>query len=298
MQSPPLSRPANEQGESDQPRQPHWSDAAYHWRHYGSPLRPCAADVRVMEALVRRAHAGHRGRGLRVLLLGVTPEIAQMAWPEGTQLLAVDRSPAMIEHVWPGDVAGRRKVVCGDWFDLANEANRFDVVIGDGTFSILGFPRQYRELAAVALRVLASGGVLIARYFLQAARREAPHAVIDDLVAHRIASFDAFKLRLAMAMQERAEEGVRMGDVFAAWSAARIDCAALLAKTGWVTEVVETIRPWEGKDARLSFPRAAEMDAVLDEYFEREQEHRLDYELGERCPIASFRARRRAEGGA
>jgi SAM-dependent methyltransferase len=275
------------------PEHLHWSDAAYHWEHYGPPLRPAAEDVRAMEARVA-AHAATGGtRRWKALLLGVTPEIATMAWPAATELLAVDKSRLMIERVWPGDLGAARRVVCADWLELAATGPRYDFVIGDGTFAILGFPRQHRALAEVVHHALAPGGMFVTRLFLRPERNEAPEAVIADLLANRIGSFHAFKLRLAMAMQRDAAAGVRMGDVHAAWERARVDRDALLAGTGWPPPVLETIRPWAGKDSRLSFPTSSETAALIDDLFEARDEHRSAIELGERCPVVAWHPRER-----
>ena len=271
---------------------PHWREAAHHWQHYGSPLRPCAADVAVMEEFVRRWHPQRRARPLQALLWGVTPEIANMAWPEGTQLLAVDKSAPMIRCVWPGDVAGRRQAVCADWFEFDRGAERYDVVIGDGNFAILDYPGQYRRLAALARGWLASDGILVLRSFVLPAMKETPEAVFADLRATRIDSFHSFKLRLAMALQESTRAGTRMGDVFDAWKHARIEVATLMISSGWPRAVIETIELFDGRDTRLSFPTAAELDALMSEHFDKLDERRLPYELGERCPVAVFRPRR------
>ena len=268
----------------------HWGEVAHHWQHYGSPLRPCATDVQAMEEFVRRWCPDH-GRPLKALLWGVTPEIAAMAWPEGTELLAVDKSRPMIEHVWPGDLPGRRKAVCADWFEFVCGADRYDVVIGDGNFAILDYPVQYCTLAGLARDALTSDGVLITRFFIKPANSETPEAVFDDLLANRIGSFHSFKLRLAMALQTSANDGVRMGDVFNAWAHARIDFHALMAMTGWPQPVIDTIRLYEDKDSRLAFPSAAEVRTLMSEHFDMLDERCLSYELGERCPVACFRPR-------
>jgi hypothetical protein len=82
-----------------------------------------------------------------------------------------------------------------------------------------------------------------------------------------------------------------MGDVFSAWKSADIDLEALMAMTGWSRAVIETIRLYDGKDSRLSFPSAAQMWAVLSEDFDKLDERYLPYELGERCPVLSLRPR-------
>jgi hypothetical protein len=273
-------------------QQPHWDEVAYHWHHFGPPLRPSVADVRMMEEILRRWWAGHDATPLKVLLWGVTPEIAAMAWPDNTALLAVDRSAQMIERVWPGDIVGRRKAICADWFECSSGSDRYDVIIGDGNFTVLAYPDQYQMLAASARDMLATDGILITRYFIQPTEVETPEAVFDDLQANRIASFHGFKFRLAMALQERAESGIRMGDIFSAWKSAHIRLEALMAMTGWTQGAIETIHLYDGKDSRLTFPTVAEIDAVMGKYFEKLDERYLPYEIGERCPIVSYRPQR------
>lgn len=271
------------------PEHLHWTDAAYHWEHYGPPLRPGVEDLRAIETLVA-AHAGGPDRKRRTaLLLGVTPEIAMMSWPEGTELVAVDKSPLMIERVWPGDAPPRRRAVRADWLTFAATAPRHDWVVGDGTFAILGFPQQQRALARSVHRALAPDGLFVTRLFLQPENVETPEAVFADLVANRVGSFHAFKLRLAMSMQRDAASGVRMGEAYAAWEDAGIDHQALLSATGWPPHALETIRPWAGKDSRLAFPTVAEMATVMGEFFEMRQQVNPDCELGERCPIVAYR---------
>jgi hypothetical protein len=55
--------------------------------------------------------------------------------------------------------------------------------------------------------------------------------------------------------------------------------------------VIETINLFDGKDSRLSFPSVLQMEALMGEHFDKLDERYLPYELGERCPILSFRPR-------
>ncbi len=278
-------------GMSPKPQATYWGgDVAHQWHLYGPPLRPCAEDIRAMEDAVRR-FSDHRARPLNALLWGVTPEIATMSWPEGTQLLALDKSQPMIDLVWPGDVAGFRKAVQGDWFEYKCSDVRHDVVIGDGNFAPLDYPRSYRALAAAARVALTDTGIVISRFWVRSAKRETPDSVFEDLRANRIQSFHAFKFRLAMALQENAETGVAVSDVLAAWKRARIDMSSLLAMTGWQRETVDMIYLYEGKTSRLAFPDTAELAAVMSEYFDTLETRYLDYEMGDRCPIVTCRVR-------
>lgn len=86
---------------TERDRASHWLEAARLWQFLGPPLRPAAEDVGFLKDAVREWTAAQAAPP-RVLLLGVTPEIYGLPWPEGTDFLAADRTQAMIDVVWPG----------------------------------------------------------------------------------------------------------------------------------------------------------------------------------------------------
>ena len=70
------------------------------------PLRPSPEELRLIRQAMDR-HVLKRPTGpWRALLLGVTPGLATLDWPDSTKLLAADYSLATIEGVWPRDVPG------------------------------------------------------------------------------------------------------------------------------------------------------------------------------------------------
>lgn len=77
-------------------RTDHWNEHARRWQHFGPPLRPLPIDVGVIEALAAQHAQSISDAGLTAVLLGVTPELAAMRWPEKTRLLGIDRCPDMI----------------------------------------------------------------------------------------------------------------------------------------------------------------------------------------------------------
>src|SRR5688500_12429704 len=111
-----------------------WSAVANTYWRAGSPLLPSAEDVRSLEEAIR-AHAGASTKPARVLLLGATPRLAEMRWPGGMTMLAVDSSMAFVRDVWPGDIPGRRRAVQGDWRSLPVRDAAYDVVVGDGSLN-------------------------------------------------------------------------------------------------------------------------------------------------------------------
>ena len=76
-----------------------WPRHAGQWQRVGPPLRPGPDDVRHIEACIAAWSSRQRRAAPRALLLGVTPELATLNWPDGTALLAVDRALPMIHAV-------------------------------------------------------------------------------------------------------------------------------------------------------------------------------------------------------
>ena len=260
----------------------HWSQHARQWSLIGSPLRPSAEDISLLEQAVTAWSAANRSAAPRALLCGVTPEIARMHWPHGTRLTAVDRSRPMIAGVWLATEAPGA-AVCGNWFSLPLPDSSQDLLIGDGCHSLLVGRDRYVAFARELRRVAAPGSLLAIRYFLRPERSETAGHVIDDLQKGRIGNFHAFKWRLAMAMHGTFEEGVRLGDVWDAWTDAVPQPDVLAAQLGWSLAVVNTIQNYRGVDTRYSFPTLAEAHAHIGDFrIVAVQEH--GYELGERCP--------------
>src|SRR6185295_16228801 len=83
----------------------HWARHARQWASIKPPLRPSTADLAQVRALIARHYQGRAGSA--ALLFGVTPELAELAFPPGVKLWAFDQSQAMIAAVWPGDTPQR-----------------------------------------------------------------------------------------------------------------------------------------------------------------------------------------------
>lgn len=252
----------------------HWPLHARQWARIGSPLRPAPEDIAICEHAARD-WAERNGRAPRVLLLGVTPEIATMRWPAGTSLVAVDRSEAMIGAVFP---AGAGQAIAGEWLALPCGDASIDWAIGDGCASTLAFPTEYHRFAAELGRVLAPGGELVLRLF---ALPDAPESLADvarDLAAKRIASFHALKWRIAMAIQP-ADRNVRVVEIWRAFEQLVPDRGAL----AWSDETIATIDAYRESDVAYSFPTLDEARAALAGFVETAR-HVPGYELGDRCP--------------
>ena len=70
-----------------------------------------------------------------IVQLGVTPELAAARWPQGSELLAVDASAAMIEQAWRPRDDMRASAVLGNWNALPLAEGAADLVIGDASLN-------------------------------------------------------------------------------------------------------------------------------------------------------------------
>ncbi len=233
----------------------------------------------------------------RAWLLGITPEIATLRWPQEVELIAVERIREMINSIWPGDTANRR-AICADWLDAPFPDLSLDLAIGDGCLTAVGFPDELSRLLASVYRCLRRDGYLMLRLFCRPDVSETPDAVIAALRCGAIGSFHAFKWRLVMAVQGMDDApDVAVDAVWQIWSAARIEMRALAAARGWPPEQVGTIELYRGSAARYNFMRYDDTIRHLQRAgFDPVATRIGSYELAERCPHVLLRKRQDDSG--
>lgn len=268
---------------------PDWDDRASRWKDWGPPLRPCEDDVQRYARFVRRHARFLNGKALPdVLLLGVTPELAEMELSFPYRLQALDSSPEMLRKVWPGDVPGRRSAMVGDWLNPPFPPESFDAVVADGAPVFFSYPDGVHELFASVARLLRPGGVFVFRAFVSMPEQEGLHTVMSDARAGLIPNFHVFKWRVAMAIQASAEIGVRQHDVWRAVKSSGLRFGSL-PQPGFSRRAVGTIRFYEGKEDRLHFPCSESYAFSLSRIFTEVCSETPAYPLGERCPtFAAF----------
>ena len=243
-----------------------------------------------MEAAIR-AHAAATPTSTRVLLLGATPRLADMQWPDGSMMLAVDSSRAFVRDVWPGDIPGRRGAVQADWRSLPVRDAACDVAVGDGSLNCLRYPDGIRVAAGAVQRALGRHGLLALRVFVRPDVCESPEELVQDVAAGRVETFHQFRFRLLIAMQRSAHEGVAVRDVHRFWRDLASREGALPATAGWRREDLQAIEPYRESSAVHTFPTLSEWRAVLADRFEQIAVRPASYVLGDRCPIIVWRSR-------
>jgi SAM-dependent methyltransferase len=253
----------------------HWADLHRRWAHVTTPLRPTPEDV----ASFRQVLAGHNER---LLLLGVTPELADL----GAQTIGIDKNSAMAAHLWPGNTA-HRQALAGDWLALPFARDSFSAAVGDGSLSAFSYPDSYRQLFSQLAGVLRLGGRLVLRLYKSPDESESLAAVFAAVRGGEIRNFHVFKWRLAMALVAAAgNPNLAVVEILAHFQQAFPDRQKLAAMTGWPMAQIDTIDVYRGSPEVYSFPTFEQIRQTMPASFTNP---RLiasgSYELAERCPL-------------
>lgn len=265
-----------------------WPAVARDWRHIGSPLRPCPADGAAFGKVLSRWTGMHAGTAPRGLILGVTPELFALDWPERGLLCAADRTQAMIDHIWPGPRAAAMRT---DWREIDLPDGAVDIVMCDGGLHLLDYPLGQAALASRLARIVAHDGLVAFRLFVPPPRRETAEAVISALNAGEIRDLNCLKLRLGMALQEGPEQGVALADVWRLLrSQVRNEWSELADRLGWPLEQLRIIDAYRDSGASYHFVTPDQAVAMFREAgFECVDTSTQAYEMGDQCPIVVFR---------
>lgn len=258
------------------------------WHLVGPPLRPAAADLLVFQAAIDRWHAANV-RVPSVLILGVTPELYRLGWPAGTIPTALDDSREMIDAVWPGPSA---TALQGAWTAIPLMDGACDIVVCDGGFGMLSYPRGQAALLRELHRVLARGGIFAVRLFAPQGRTGTVAEVIARLNAGDIESLDSLKLQLWGALQGDIRQGVRPRDVVANILSAVGSFDRLAEDRGWRRDHVRALELHRSSSAVYHLTGAAELVRMACRDpggFECLGIVEPDYALGSCCPIVTLR---------
>jgi hypothetical protein len=251
-----------------------WTSFYRRWRSSAPPLRP-HADVCEQ---VRKHLASHADR---VLLLGVTPELADV----GVQTFAIDTSERATTIIWPGNTVARRAML-GDWRQLPCANGSVSAAIGDGSLNCVEYPSGYGRIFAELARVVRFGGRILIRVYVTPCACESIAAVRDAALAGRVGTIDALKLRLAMAIcAQQGAANVAVQEILRVFNREFPDRSVLRRATGWTEEMVEQPDAYKDLPEIYSFPTWMELLACVPRELTPRQVGSGTYELAERCPL-------------
>ncbi len=253
----------------------HWQSYHEKWSRLGPPLRP---DKDVVAAFRRALGAGVD----KILLLGVTPELADIA----ADVTAVDNSQPMIDYIWPGDTTHRR-ARRGDWFSLDVAAGTFDAAVGDGVLNFPRYPDGTRALLSEIGRVLHPGGRFVCWLFAAPDEAETLKRIRDDALRGAIGNFHALKWRIAMAVvRASGDPNIPVQTIRDTFMRVFPDRDELARVTGWARADIDTIDVYQGSAEIYAFPtRGQFLEAVPEAFAPGSLVDAGTYPLAERCPL-------------
>ncbi|MBN1825404.1 MAG: class I SAM-dependent methyltransferase [Candidatus Eisenbacteria bacterium] len=226
------------------------------WRYFGHPIRPGAAEIAAVE---RRLAEIERPR---TLALGATPELVDLAIGRNARRVVLidwneDAAEAM-RRLASRDWSGVERIV-SDWREPRKELEGgFDAAIGDGTFTFMRFPEDWRLLFGILARYIVPGGLIATReLFLPPEPFDFPSRVDAALERYEAEAPEAEPERRFILFRNMLAE-LRMGSVLAATDGGgRVDSAA---RAAWHERL--------GKDLAHRYPDgdpAMAVDAVFGE---------------------------------
>jgi SAM-dependent methyltransferase len=253
------------------------------------PWCPSREDGAFMLALAGRG-LRTAGAHVRILVLGVTPEVIQLDWPPLAHIVAADASRAMIGSIWRPHGSVRSSVVCARWQDLPFPDAAFDAVCGDGSLNALPDLADYGTVLREVGRVMRAEGALVLRCFIRPDRMESAEQVVARARAGAFPTTSAFRLHFAFALAE-AEGSIGLAAMRDAFNALVSDRDALAQATGWPRGEIDRVDFDKDSRIRLTFPRQSHLAALAGPHFVIERSERGTYTQSEQCPTLLFRTR-------
>lgn len=240
----------------------YWSGMAARYHALAAPLRISASETAIYQQLVSgwdQATPPPR-QNTRVMVLGATPDFYHLSWPEHTDLLAIDRSDAMLAGVWPGTKSQSR---CQGWATMDLPDASRDLALCDGGLSFVRHPDELQQLAANLERIIAPGGLFIVRLYVDADYRESTAGIFAELQAGRIRNSSELKLRLWFALNPSDGSGVRLDRVWQCFHAAFPTWEVLGRTLQWSEFEIESMNAYKDKPDIYYFPSAERVTGIF-----------------------------------
>jgi SAM-dependent methyltransferase len=261
--------------QASQMTQNHWQTYHQAWSQLTPPLRPHRSVVTAVKEQIR-------GRLGRTIVLGVTPELADVT----SDLVAVDRNLAMVVNIWPGNSTVRHAIV-GDWRTLSFSSNTFSLCVGDGSLNNLDHFTDLAKLLLELKRIMIPRGRLVCRLYLAPTPPETPSALKDAAMSGTIGNFHALKIRLGMALAaHEALPQIGVANILDTFNTLFPDRDGLARASGWSRDQIDTIDFYRGSATSYILPTEDQILGVVSEAF---SDLRLvssgTYEMAEHCPL-------------
>lgn len=268
----------------------HWQSYAKAWDGQDLPLRPTELDMANYRQLSGRVFNQFEPSRTVALILGVTPELEELAAASHQQVYCVDSSMQMITNVWTG---GYDSAMQADWAILPIANGVVDTVYCDGGLHLMP-PRQLCIAIAEISRVLNSQGRLIARLFLPPEWAEPLTAVHQRFLNNDARSINWLKVWLwhAIEINTQAEAGVCLADIWQVleqWSAGK-EVDHWLTDLGLTDQQIATVKIYRDNPTHYYFTDAVKLAELMARHGNFAVEARLNpqYQQGSQFPVIAY----------
>lgn len=262
-----------------------WSGHSRQWDLVGAPLTPTPDDGALLLHLLESSLQMDKATA-RIAVLGVTPQVVQLAWPGNASIHAFDHSSGMIESVWRPNSDIQSTCDLARWQSLPISDGFFDAICGCGALNCLPTQEEYGAVFAELARVSKVQAAMVIRCFTRPDEGETLDAVRQATMSGGVGSFHALKWRIAMAVAG-SDGVVAVQAIYNAFEA-NFDRNELSNTTGWPMRVINTIDAYHDVATVYMFPTLGQWQKRCQPYWRVDQVLYAQYELADRCPTLRF----------
>lgn len=140
-----------------------WSskDFVSHWKYYPAPARPTISELEFIEKKIKE-----KGKEVKVLILGSTPEYRDMCGNLGIPVSCMDFSRSNYEYLTDEVLnVPKETFIQGNWIDVKTD-EKFDIILGDHSIDVVS-RKDFHELMHNVSNMLKHGGLFMPRTFIR-----------------------------------------------------------------------------------------------------------------------------------
>ncbi|MBU3693808.1 MAG: hypothetical protein FGM40_03145 [Rhodocyclaceae bacterium] len=261
------------------------------WSRLGPPLRPSPGDLGIFQRAIDdwQVRRGQEAGAPRALILGATPELWSLAWPDRDKLLVLEPDPVVAAELWPGTPGS---VEVRSWQTLSPADGHFDLVFCDAGLHTLGYPNEQADFRRRIAAVTARGALLAFRLLCPPSRHESTHRVTSELWSGNVGDMSQLIFRLTISMQRSPAAGVRLDTVWLKLRSLCKDWHTLSLRTGWDLDSVAVADYFRASQAKHHYFGLVEMLNRFGysdgQYFQMIRLTTGGGALAAQCPVVTF----------
>lgn len=224
------------------------------------PLRPSSGNLAAFQAAIDDWVVAHPGRSPRGLILGATPELWALDWPDRDLVSMVEPDADRAHQIWPGPETSRR---IARWVTIGPAEGLFDLVLCDAGLHTLAYPNVQTNLRRHLAAIMPQGSLLAIRLIAPPAQREPTVSVASELWSGNIADMSQLLIRLSHSLQQSPTVGVRDSAVWLKFCSLCKDWDMLVERTGWAPDSIAIAERYRFSPVNQYFVSPAEVLEVF-----------------------------------